>query len=78
MKTARAMGLRGYDLTSWGSPGVAEFKKGFSPTHVEFVSPQHFVLSPWRFTAFMKIYPTLKKYKSTFARYAKLLFRKGR
>jgi lipid II:glycine glycyltransferase (peptidoglycan interpeptide bridge formation enzyme) len=31
MKIARALGLRGYDLTSWGSPGVMEFKKGFSP-----------------------------------------------
>jgi hypothetical protein len=29
MKTARAMGLRGYDLTSWGSTGVMEFKKAF-------------------------------------------------
>jgi hypothetical protein len=77
MKTARAMGLRGYDLTSWGSSGVAQFKKGFRPTQVEFASPQYFVLSQWRFTAFMKLYPVLKRHKSTFARYAKLLFRRG-
>jgi len=77
MKTARDMGLRGYDLTSWGSSGVAQFKKGFRPTQVEFASPQYFVLSQWRFTAFMKLYPMLKRHKSTFARYAKLLFRRG-
>lgn len=76
MKTARAMGLRGYDLTSWGSSGVAQFKMGFRPTHIEFTTPRHFLLSPWRFTAFMTIYPALKKYKRTFARYAKLLFPK--
>jgi lipid II:glycine glycyltransferase (peptidoglycan interpeptide bridge formation enzyme) len=75
MKTARAMGLRGYDLTSWGSPGVMEFKKGFRPTHVEFCSPYYFVLSRLRFGAFMKLYPALRKYKSTFARYAKLIYR---
>ena len=75
IKTARAMGLRGYDLTSWGSSGVAQFKMGFRPTHIEFSSPQHFILSPWRFTGFMKIYPALKKYKRTFARYARFLSR---
>jgi lipid II:glycine glycyltransferase (peptidoglycan interpeptide bridge formation enzyme) len=75
MKAAHAMGLRGYDLTSRGSSGVAQFKNGFRPTHIEFGTPQHFILSHWRFTAFMKIYPTLKKYKRTFARYAKFLSR---
>ena len=74
MKMARGMGLRGYDLTSWGSAGVAEFKKGFCPTHIEFASPQYFVLSHWRYTAFMKVYPALKKYKRTFARYAKFFY----
>jgi lipid II:glycine glycyltransferase (peptidoglycan interpeptide bridge formation enzyme) len=78
MKTARAMGLRGYDLTSMGSSGVAQFKMGFRPTHIEFASPQHFILSHWRFTAFMKVYSAIKKYKPTLARYAKLLFSKGR
>lgn len=78
MKMARAMGLRGYDLTSTGSPGVAQFKMGFRPTHIEFASPQHCILSHWKFTAFMKIYPVLKKYKRTFSRCAQLLFRKGR
>ena len=77
MKTARAMGLRGYDLTSTGSSGVAQFKMGFRPTHIEFASPQHFILSRWKFTAFMKVYSALKKYRPTFARYAKLLFRKS-
>jgi lipid II:glycine glycyltransferase (peptidoglycan interpeptide bridge formation enzyme) len=75
MKTARTMGLRGYDLTSRGSSGVAQFKNGFRPTHIEFASPQYFVLSHWRYTAFMKVYPALKKYKRTLARYAKLLNR---
>jgi lipid II:glycine glycyltransferase (peptidoglycan interpeptide bridge formation enzyme) len=75
MKTAHAMGLRGYDLTSRASSGVAQFKNGFRPTHIEFGSPQHFILSHWRFTAFFKIYPTLKKYKRAFARYAKFLYR---
>jgi hypothetical protein len=75
MKTARAMGLRGYDLTSWGSAGVMEFKKGFRPTHIEFKSPHYFVLSRLRFSAFMKLYPVLKRYKSTFARYVKLICR---
>ena len=78
MKSARAMGLRGYDLTSWGSPGVMEFKKGFRPTHIQFVSPHYFVLSRLRFSAFMKVYPALRKYKSTFARYSKLLDRNGK
>ena len=76
MKMARAMGLRGYDLTSTGSSGVAQFKMGFRPTHIKFASPQCFVLSHWRFAAFMKMYPALKKYKRTFARYAQLIFRK--
>jgi hypothetical protein len=75
MKTARGMGLRGYDLTSWGSPGVMEFKKGFRPTHIEFTTPQYFVLSRLRFFAFMKVYPVLRKYKSTFARHARLFYR---
>jgi lipid II:glycine glycyltransferase (peptidoglycan interpeptide bridge formation enzyme) len=78
MKTARAMGLRGYDLTAWGSPGVAAFKKGFRPTHVQFTSPRYFVLSHWKFATFMKVFPMLRKYKSTFARYAKLLYGKGK
>ena len=77
MKTARGMGLRGYDLTSWGSAGVVEFKKGFCPAHIEFASPQYFILSRLRFAAFMKIYPSLKRHKSTFARYAKLFFWRG-
>lgn len=71
MKTARAMGLRGYDLTSWGSSGVAQFKMGFRPTHVKFANPKHFILSHWRFAVFMKVYPALKKHKHTFSRYAK-------
>ena len=78
MRTARAMGLRGYDFTSWGTRGVAEFKKGFHPTHIEFANPQYFVLSGWKFAAFMKVYPVLKKYKRTFARYAKLLYRNAK
>ena len=78
MKKAYAMGLRGYDLTSWGSPGVMEFKKGFCPIHVQFASPHYFILSPLRFSAFMKVYPALRKYKSTFARYGKLLSRNGK
>jgi lipid II:glycine glycyltransferase (peptidoglycan interpeptide bridge formation enzyme) len=76
MKTARAMGLRGYDLTSTGSSGVAQFKMGFRPTDIKFASPQHCILSHWRFSAFMKMYPILKRYKHTFARFAQLLFRK--
>ncbi|OQW37823.1 MAG: hypothetical protein A4E19_12445 [Nitrospira sp. SG-bin1] len=76
MKTARAMGLRGYDLTSTGSSGVAQFKMGFRPTHIKFTSPRYCILSHWRFTAFMKMYPILKKYKRTFSRYARLIFRK--
>lgn len=76
MKTTRAMGLRGYDLTSTGSSGVAQFKMGFRPTEIKFASPQHCILSHWRFAAFMKMYPVLKKYKHTFARFAQLLFRK--
>ncbi len=76
MKMARAMGLRGYDLTSTGSSGVGQFKMGFRPTHIKFASPQYFVLSHWRFAAFMKMYPALKKYRRTFARYAQLLFRR--
>lgn len=78
MKTARGMGLRGYDLTSWGSAGVVEFKKGFCPTHIEFASPQYFILSRLRFAAFMKIYPMLKRHKSTFARYAKFFYRNAK
>lgn len=77
MKTAHAMGLRGYDLTSWGSSGVVQFKMGFRPTHIEFASPQYFVLSRLKFAAFTKIYPTLKRHKSAFARYAKLFCRWG-
>ncbi len=75
MKTARGMGLRGYDLTSWGSAGVAEFKKGFCPTCIEFASPQYFILSRLRFAAFTKIYPALKRYKGTFAQYARFFHR---
>jgi lipid II:glycine glycyltransferase (peptidoglycan interpeptide bridge formation enzyme) len=78
MKTARTLGLRGYDLTSWGSSGVAEFKKGFSPTHIQFASPHYVVLSRLRFSAFMKAYPVLKKYKSTLVRYAKMLNRSNK
>lgn len=75
MKTARAMGLRGYDLTSTGTSGVSQFKMGFRPTHIKFASPQHFILAHWRFAVFMKVYPALKKYKRTFSRYGKLLSR---
>jgi lipid II:glycine glycyltransferase (peptidoglycan interpeptide bridge formation enzyme) len=77
MKTARAMGLRGYDLTSMGTSGVSQFKMGFRPTHIKFASPKHFILSHWRFAVVMKIYPALKKYKRTFSRYAKLFFAQG-
>jgi lipid II:glycine glycyltransferase (peptidoglycan interpeptide bridge formation enzyme) len=77
MRMARAMGLRGYDLTSMGSSGVAQFKMGFRPTHIEFASPQYFSLSDWRFSAFTRIYPALKQYKRTFAKYARLFFRKS-
>jgi lipid II:glycine glycyltransferase (peptidoglycan interpeptide bridge formation enzyme) len=76
MKAAHALGLRGYDLTSWGSPGVAEFKKGFRPTPIEFDTPHHFVLAPLRFFAFMKAYPLLRKHKSIVTRYAKRLLTK--
>jgi lipid II:glycine glycyltransferase (peptidoglycan interpeptide bridge formation enzyme) len=75
MKTAYAMGLRGYDLTTWGSPGVAQFKQGFRPTEIKFASPHYFVLSRLRFSVFMKLYPALKKYRSTLARYANMLNR---
>jgi hypothetical protein len=75
MKAARTMGLRGYDFTSWGSQGVMEFKKGFNPIDVKFGTPHYFVLSRLRFSAFMKVYPTLRKYKSTFARYAGVIYR---
>ncbi len=76
MKMARAMGLRGYDLTSTGSAGVEQFKMGFRPTQIKFASPQYCILSHWRFAVFMTIYPALKKYKRVFARYAQFLFRK--
>lgn len=77
MKMARVLGLRGYDLTSMGSSGVAQFKMGFRPTHIEFTSPQYFILSQMRFAAFMKIFPPLKRHKGIFARYAKLFFQRG-
>jgi lipid II:glycine glycyltransferase (peptidoglycan interpeptide bridge formation enzyme) len=75
MKLARAMGLRGYDLTSWGTSGVMEFKKGFCPTHIKFGSPHYFVLSRLRFSIFMKVYQAIKKHKSMFSRFANLLYR---
>lgn len=77
MKKARSLGLRGFDMTSWGSPSVASFKKGFNPTHIPFVEPYYFVLSrPW-FSIFTKIYSVLRKHKKTIARSAKLLTRRS-
>ena len=75
MKKAHAMGFRGYDLTSMGNSGIRNFKMGFSPTHIQFASPHYFILSRLRFSAFMKVYPALRKFKSTFARYAKFIYR---
>jgi hypothetical protein len=73
MKAAQALGLRGYDFTSWGSPGVMEFKKGFNPIELKIANPHYFVLSHFWFSAFLKVYPAAKRYKSTFARFATLL-----
>ncbi|MEZ4699365.1 MAG: GNAT family N-acetyltransferase [Rhodothermales bacterium] len=73
IQRAHAMGLRGYDFTSGGSPGVMRFKLGFSPTHVPFVEPDYVVLSPVRFAVFSRVYPFLQRHKSSVARVASRL-----
>lgn len=67
IKKALELGKQGYDFTTGGSEGVMQFKMGFRPTRVDFVPPVYYILSKAAFQAFQKIYPILRRHKSTVA-----------
>lgn len=70
---AKELGLLGYDLTSGGSEGVSKFKAGFNPQRVEFVAPQHYVLSRPKYSAFMKMYPVMRRHKKLMSRILRVI-----
>jgi len=68
IERARERGLLGYDFTSGGPPGVMQFKMGFRPRVISFVSPQYYVLSRWRCAAFFRLAPWLREHKAAVGR----------
>jgi len=46
MQQARERGLRTYDFNNWGSPGTAQFKRGFRPVETKWALPRTLVLRP--------------------------------
>lgn len=67
IRKALELGKQGYDFTSGGSKGVMQFKMGFRPTLIEFVPPFYYIFSRVAFQTFQKIYPFLRRHKSTVA-----------
>jgi len=65
---AKELGLLGYDFTSGGPPGVLQFKMGFRPQVISFISPEYYVLSRWRSAAFFAVTPWLRKHKQLVSR----------
>ncbi len=78
IKTAKALDLLGYDLTSGGSAGVMHFKMGFRPEHIRFVSPRFYVLSRWRYEVFARLYPWLRANKRLVSRALAVVHRLAR
>lgn len=77
IKKARERGLMGYDMTSWGTPGVNRFKMGFSPEVVKLVPPQQYVFQPWRYRAWIKLLPTAQRHARFLASAASAIRRPG-
>lgn len=75
IRFAIAADLLGYDFGARGPAGVREFKEGFGPQLIEFEAPRYYVLAPVRFQLFTRVYPWLRRHKSTVAR---LLRRRAR
>lgn len=73
MAHARALGLEGYDLTTYGNTGVRRFKEGFQPTLDPFVAPRHLVLNRPGTAIFLAGYEQLRARKAATARWARRL-----
>jgi len=68
IKKAKALGLKRYDFSSTGSPGVYKFKLGFKPTQYIFNTPYYYVLSKGKFKVFQHLFPILKQHKKNLAK----------
>lgn len=76
IKKAKKLGLRSYDFTSRGSPGVMRFKNGFKAEIIEFDAPYYVVLSKPKFFIFNQLFPMMKKHKKQFAKLASSILAK--
>jgi len=63
-----ARGYVHYDLTSIGTGGVADFKRGFRPAYYELVGTYSKVYQPHRLRLFLRIEPQLRKNRRRIAR----------
>lgn len=76
IKKAKSLGLKTYDFTSMGSPGVYKFKMGFNPQQYLFDTPYYYVLSDKKYNLFYKFFPLVKKYKKNLAKVIGLFVKK--
>jgi len=67
MKKAKSLGLKTYDFTSTGTPGVFKFKIGFNPQQYIFDKSYYYILSKSKYNLFYKLFPFIKKHKKKLA-----------
>ena len=67
IKRAYELGLAGYDLTSFGTPGVNRFKMGFNPQVIRLIPAQQVVFRDKRYGAWIRLLPTVQRHARLFA-----------